>query len=155
SCVPPAWAKRVMVAGGAAYGSQAHRQMVYKRDADAPARRWGFVFANARTWKTVEDKPIKDFLPPRPRQYHQPIRRPRRQGTTVCKPCWVGSARLGLPPISDVTVVLRKKGRNAGPKHTKILGTHRDEWLPRQVVWAHQRRWPGEHLKRALKTDLG
>ena len=60
--VPPSWAKRVIVEGDAAYGSQDNIKMVMKRDADDPARRWGFVFAIARTWKTVEDKAIKDLV---------------------------------------------------------------------------------------------
>jgi len=47
--VPPAWAKRVIVEGDAAYGSQDNMKMVMQRDADDPARRWGFVFAIART----------------------------------------------------------------------------------------------------------
>jgi hypothetical protein len=52
-------------------------------------------------------------------------------------------------------VVLSKRGRNVGPKHTKILVTNLDEWIPRQVVSAYQRRWPVEHINRELKTDLG
>jgi len=52
-------------------------------------------------------------------------------------------------------VVLSKKGRNVGPKHTKILVTNLDEWTPRQVVGAYQRRWPVEiyqscNLRRTL-----
>ena len=65
--IPPPWATRVMVEGDAAYGSQEHMKMVMQRDADDPARRWGFVFAMARTWKTVEDKAIKDLVTPLPR----------------------------------------------------------------------------------------
>jgi len=67
SVVPPTWAKRMIVEGDAASGSQEHRQMVLKRDADEPARRWGFVFAIARTWKTVEGKAIKDLVTHLPR----------------------------------------------------------------------------------------
>jgi hypothetical protein len=52
-------------------------------------------------------------------------------------------------------VVLSKKGRNVGPKQTKILVTNLDEWTPRQVVYAYQRRWPVEQINRELKTDLG
>ena len=37
----------------------------------------------------------------------------------------------------------------------KILVTNLDEWLPRQVVSAYQRRWPVEQINRELKTDLG
>src|SRR3989442_10680009 len=65
------------------------------------------------------------------------------------------STRLCLRHIGDVTVVLSKRGRNIGPKHTKILVTNLDEWIPRQVVGAYQRRWPVEQINRELKTDLG
>src|SRR5262249_31431018 len=37
----------------------------------------------------------------------------------------------------------------------KILVTNLDEWIPRQVVGAYQRRWQGEQINRELKTDLG
>ena len=153
--VPPAWATRVIVEGDAAYGSQDNMKMVIQRDAADPARRWGFVFAIARTWKTVEDKAIKDLVTYLPRQYYQRIRVPRLPGTTGCKTFWVYSTRLCLRHIGDVTVVLSKRGRNTGPKHTKILVTNLDEWIPRQVVSAYQRRWPVEQINRELKTDLG
>jgi len=154
-CVPPAWATRVIVEGDAAYGSQANRQMVMPRDADDPSRRWGFVFAIARAWKTVEEKAIKDLVTHLPRKYSQRIRVPRLPGTTGCKTFWVSSTRLCLRHIGDVTVVLRKRGRNVGPKQTKILVTHLDEGILRQVVSAYQRRWPVEQINRELKTDLG
>ena len=67
--VPPAWAKRVIVEGDAAYGSQENMKLVRQRDADDPARRWGLVFAIARTWKTGEDKAIKDLVTHVPRTY--------------------------------------------------------------------------------------
>jgi hypothetical protein len=90
-----------------------------------------------------------------PRQYYQRIRVPRLPGTTGCKTFWVYSTRLCLRHIGDVTVGLSKRGRNVGPTHTKILVTNLDEWIPRQVVSAYQRRWPVEPINRALKTDLG
>jgi hypothetical protein len=153
--VPPSWAKRVIVEGDAAYGSQDNIKMVMKRDADDPARQWGFVFAIARTWKTVEEKAIKDLVTHLPRKYYQRARVPRLPGATGCKTFWVYSTRLCLRHIGDVTVVLSKKGRNLGPNHTKILVTNLDEWIPRQVVGAYQRRWPVEQINRELKTDLG
>jgi Transposase DDE domain len=153
--VPPPWAKRVIVVGDAAYGSQDNIKMVMKRDADEPARRWGFVFAMARTGKTVEDKAIKALVTHLPRQYYQRVRVPRLPGTKGCKTFWVYSTRLCLRHVGDVTVVLSKRGRNLGPKQTKILVTNLDEWIPRQVVSAYQRRWPVEQINRELKTDLG
>jgi hypothetical protein len=153
--VPPPWAKRVIVEGDAAYGSQDNIKMVMKRDADDPARRWGFVFAIARTWKTAEDKAIKDLVTHLPRKYSQRVRVPRLPGAKGCKIFWVYSTRLCLRHIGDVTVLLSKRGRNLGPKHTKILVTNLDEWIPRQVVSAYQRRWPVEQSNRELKTALG
>ena len=155
SFVPPTWAQRIIVEGDAAYGSQENRQLVLKRDADEPARRWGFVLAMARTWKTVEDKAIKDWVTHGPRTYSQRIRVPRLPGATGCKTFWVSSTRLCLRHLGDVTGVLSKRGRNVGPKHTKILGTNLDEWIPRQVGGAYQRRWPVEHINRELTTALG
>jgi hypothetical protein len=153
--VPPPWAKRVIVVGDAAYGSQDNIKMGRKRDADAPARRWGCVFAMARTWKTVEDKAIKDLVTHLPRNYSQRVRVPRLPGTKGCKTFWVYSTRLCLRHVGDVTVVLSKRGRNLGPKQTTSLVTNLDEWIPRQVVSAYQRRWPVEQINRELKTDLG
>ena len=75
---------------------------------------------------------------------------PRLPGTTGCKTFWVSSTRLCLRHIGDVTVVLRKRGRNVGPKQTKILVTHLDEGILRQVVSAYQRRWPVEQINREL-----
>jgi len=152
---PPAWATTVIVEGDAAYGSQENITMVQQRDADDAARRWGFVFALARTWQTVEDKALKDLVTQLPRKYSQRLRVPRLPGTKGCKTFWVSSTRLCLRHIGDVTVVRSKRGRTLGPQQTKILVTNLDEWIPRQVVGAYQRRWPVEQINRELKTDLG
>jgi hypothetical protein len=104
--VPPPWAQRVIVVGDAAYGSQDNIKMVMKRATDDPTRRWGFVFALARTWKTVEDKALKDLVTHLPRKYYQRVRVPRLPGTKGCKTFWVYSTRLGLRHVGDVTVVL-------------------------------------------------
>jgi hypothetical protein len=153
--VPPPWATRVIVEGAAAYGSQENIKMVLQRDTDDPTRRWGFVFAIARTWKTVDDKAIKDLVTHLPRTYYQRTLVPRLPGVKGRKTFWVYSTRLCLRHIGDVTVVLSKKGRNLGPKQTKILVTNLDEWTRGQVVGAYQRRWPVEQINRELKTDLG
>jgi hypothetical protein len=87
--VPPPWAKRVLVEGDAAYGAQDNMKMVMQRDADDPVRRWAFVFAIARTWKTVEDKAIKDLVTHLPRKYYQRVRVPRLPGAKGCKTFWV------------------------------------------------------------------
>ena len=65
------------------------------------------------------------------------------------------STRLCLRYVGDVTVVLSKPGKSLGPTQTKIRVTNLDEWTPRQVIGAYQRRWPVEQIKRELKTVLG
>jgi hypothetical protein len=88
--------------------------MVSKRDAEEPARRWGFVFAIARTWQTVEDKAIKDLVTQLPRKYYQRTRVSRLPGAQGCKTFWGSSTRRCLRHSGDVTVVLSTRGRNLG-----------------------------------------
>ena len=152
---PPWWAKVVVVEGDAAYGSQENMKMVMQRDSDDAQRQWGYVFAMARTWKTVEDKAIKDFVTHLPRKPYKRTWVPRLPGSPGRKTFWIYSKPLCLRHIGEVTVVLSKKGRNVGPKNTKILVTHLAELLPRDVVFAYQRRWPIEQINRELKSDLG
>jgi hypothetical protein len=152
---PPSWATAVLVEGDAAYGSQDNMQMVMQRDADDPERTWSFIFAIARTWKTVEGKAIKDLVTYLPRKHFTRTWVPRIPGANGRKTFWVYSKRLCLRHIGDVTVVLSKTGRNVGPQNTKILVTNLAELTPRYVVFAYQRRWAVEQINRELKSDLG
>ena len=54
--------------------------MVNARDKADPTRRWGLVFAMARTWKTVEDTARKHLVTHVPHTYDQCPRVPREQG---------------------------------------------------------------------------
>jgi len=105
--------------------------MVLQRDANDPARQGGLVCALARPWKTVEEKALKDWVMHLPRKYYQRVRVPHLPRIAGCKTFWVYSTRLCLRHIGDVTVVLSKRGRNLGPKQTKIMVTNLDEWTPR------------------------
>jgi hypothetical protein len=90
-----------------------------------------------------------------PKKYYKRTWVPGLPGSKRRKTYWLYSKRLCLRHVGDVTVVLSKKGRNVGPKHTKILVTNLAEWTPRQVVSCYQRRWPVEQINRELKSDLG
>jgi hypothetical protein len=153
--VPPSWAKLVIVGGDAAYGSQANMRMVQDRDKADPARRWGFVFAIARTWKTAEEKTIKNLVTHVPHTYYQRTRVPRAQARHSRKTFWTFQTHLCLRHIGEVTVVLSKRGRNLGPKQTKILVTNLAELTPSQVVCIYQKRWAIEILNWELKSGLG
>ena len=153
--VPPRWAKLVIVGGDAAYGSQANMRMVQDRDKADPARRWGFVFAIARTWKTAEEKTIKNLVAHVPHTYSQRTRVPREQARQSRKTFWTFHTRLCLRHIGEVTVILSKRGRNLGPKQTKILVTNLAELTASQVVCIYQKRWAIELLNWELKSGLG
>ena len=153
--VPPSWAKRVIVGGDAAYGAKANIRMVQDRDKADAARRWAFVFAIARTWKTVEEQSLKNLVTHRPQKYDQCTRVPREQARHSRKTFWTFHTRLCLRHIGEVTVVLSKRGRNLGPKQTKILVTNLAELTSSQVVCIYQKRWAIELLNWELKSGLG
>jgi hypothetical protein len=152
---PPSWATDIVVEGDAAYGSHANMPMVMPRHADDPERTWGFLFAIARTWKTVEGKAIKELVTHLPRHHEQRTWGPRLTAANGRKTLWVYSKRVCLRHGGDVTVVLSKTGRNVGPKHTKILVTNLAQVTPRYIVYAYQRRWVVEQMNRELTSDLG
>jgi Transposase DDE domain len=153
--VPPRWAKLVIVGGDAAYGSKANIHMVQERDQADAACRWGFVFAIARTWKTVEGKSIKHLVTHLPRKYYQRTRVPRENAGKSRRTFWTYHTRVCLRHVGEVTVVLSKKGRNLGPKQTKILVTNLAELTPSQVVSVYQKRWAIELVNWELKSGLG
>ena len=153
--VPPRWATLVIVGGDAAYGSQANMRMVQDRDKADPARRWGCVFAIARTWKTAEEKTIKNLVTHVPHTYYQRTRVPREQARHSRKTFWTFHTRVCLRHIGEVTVVLSKRGRNLGPKQTKILVTNLAALTSSQVVCIYQKRWAIELLNWELKSGLG
>jgi DDE family transposase len=153
--VPPRWAKLVIVGGDAAYGSKANMDMVKARAKADTARRWGFVFAIARTWKTVEDKSIKNLVTHVPHKYYQCTRVPCEPGRKGRKTFWTYSTGLCLRHVGEVTVVLSKQGRNKGPQQTKILVTNLAELTPSQVVCIYRKRWAIEVMNWELKSGLG
>jgi hypothetical protein len=153
--VPPRWATLVIVGGEAAYGSQANMRMVQDRDKADTARRWGFVLAIARTWKTAEDKTIKNLVTHVPQTYDQRTRVPREQARHSRKTFWTFHTRLCRRHSGEVTVVLSKRGRNLGPQPTKILVTNLAAVTSRQVVCLYQKRWAIEILNWELKSGLG
>jgi hypothetical protein len=153
--VPPSWAKLVIVGGDAAYGSKANMDRVKNRDKADTARRWGFVCAIARPWKTVEEKSIKNLVTHVPHKYDQRTRVPRDNAGKRRRTFWTYSTRLCLRHVGDVTLVLSKKGRNLSPKQTKILVTNLAELTPSQVVCTYQKRWAIELMHWELKSGLG
>jgi hypothetical protein len=115
--------------------------MVQARAKADTARRWGFVFAIARPWKTVADKSIQNLVPQVPPQYNQCPRGPCEPGRKGRKTLWTSSTDLCLRHGGDVTVVLSQQGRTRGPQQTTILATNLAELTPRQVGCLYRKRW--------------
>jgi len=153
--IPPSWAKLVIVGGDAAYGSKANMRMVQDRAKADTARRWGFVFAITRTWKTVEEKTLKNLVTHLPRQYYQRTQVPREMARKGRRTFWTYHTRVCLRHVGDVTLVLSKKGRNVGPHNTKLLVTNLAELTPRQVGSIYQKRWAIELVHWELKSGMG
>jgi hypothetical protein len=68
---PPSWARQVIVLGDAGYGSKANIKRVQQLDQADRSRSWHFVFAISRTWKTVDDKAVKDLVTYLPRCHYK------------------------------------------------------------------------------------
>ena len=152
---PPSWARQIIVLGDAGYGSKANINCVKQLDKTDGSRSWHFVFAISRTWKTAEDKAVKDLVTYLPRCHYKKTWIPRITEPAKRKTYWTYSKRLCLRDIGDVTLVLSKKGRNVGPKNTKLLVTNLPDATARQVVSLYQNRWSIELINRNLKSDLG
>ena len=152
---PPCWAQQVIVEGDAAYGAKANIKLIEKLDKADASRDWNFVFAIPRTWKTAQDKSVKDLVTHLPRHYYKRTWIPRLSERLYRKTYWVYAKRLCLRDIGEVTLVLSKTGRNVGPGNTKLLVTNLPDVTARQVVWLYQFRWSIELINRNLKSDLG
>src|SRR5688572_27924531 len=152
SFMPPVWAHTVIVEGDAGYGSQDNMKMVIKRDATDAGRRWGFVFAIARTWKTTDDKAIKDLVTHLPKKYYARTWVAGLPGSKRLKTLRIYSKCLCLRHVCDFTVVLSKKGRNVGPNKTIILVTILPELTPRLLVCCFQLRWSVVQIYLELKS---
>jgi hypothetical protein len=128
---------------------------VKDRDKTDGARRWGFVFAMARTWKTAAEQTIKNLVTQVPQPYYQRPRVPTEPAGRGRRTFWTYHTRLSWRDVGEVTVVLSKRGRHMGPKHTKILVTNLAALTPGQVVSLYQKRWAVALVHWELKSGLG
>ena len=152
---PPLWAKRVIVGGDAAYSSKENMQMVQQRDQQESNRSWRFVFGIARTWKTPQDKSLKDFVTYLPKKFYKRTWIPKLAQEKRRKTFWIYGKSMCLNHIGEVMVVLSRKGRNVGPKRTKLIVTNLTDVTARDVICIYQKRWSVELIMWELKSGLG
>jgi hypothetical protein len=152
---PPNWAKVVMVVGDAAFAAKDNMKLVQARDKADSQRRWGFVFAIARTWNMADGKSLRNLVKHTPHSCYRKTWIPRLPDHKGRKTFWIFAKLTCLKHLGDVAVVLTKKGRNVGPQNTKLLVTNLLELTGRQVIDIYQRRWAIEILFKELKSGLG
>lgn len=152
---PPDWAKVVIVVGDAAFAAKDNMKLIQARDKADSHRRWGFVFAIARTWNMADGKSLRNLVKHTPHSCYRQTWIPRLPDHKGRKTFWIFEKLTSLKHLGDVTVVLTKKGRNVGPKNTKLLVTNLLELTGRQVIDIYQRRWAIEILFKELKSGLG
>ena len=152
---PPDWAKVVIVIGDAAFAAKDNMKLTQARDKADSQRRWGFVFAIARTWNMADGKSLRNLVKHTPHSCYRQTWIPRLPDHKGRKTFWIFEKLTSLKHLGDVTVVLTKKGRNVGPKNTKLLVTNLLELTGRQVIDIYQRRWAIEILFKELKSGLG
>jgi hypothetical protein len=106
------------------------------------------MFANGQS--------LQDLVTHLPQKfYHRcwvPLDEPGRRRTY-----WTYTKQACLRHVGNVTIMLRKKRHNDGPKQTKILVTNLPDAPSRQVVDVYRRRWSVELLFNERKgvTGLG
>ncbi len=152
---PPDWAKVVIVVGDAAFAAKDNMKLIQARDKADSQRRWGFVFAIARTWNMADGKSLRNLVKHTPHSCYRKTWIPRLPDHKGRKTFWIFEKLTRLKHLGDVAVVLTKKGRNVGPQNTKLLVTNLLELTGRQVIDIYQRRWAIEILFKELKSGLG
>ncbi len=145
---PPAWAKRIIVLGDSGFASKDNIKLIQ-------TLRWNFVFSLAKTWKSQDGKAVKNLVKHLPKHHFKktwvaPINEGQQR-----RYYWYFLKKASLNHIGDVTLVLSKKGRNVGPKATKILVTNLKGCSARQILSCYQKRWSVELLFKELKSGLG
>jgi hypothetical protein len=146
--VLPAWCKKVVVVADAAYPSRANLQAIQ-------ARGWYFVIAFPRTWKLANGQYLRDIVTHLPIHHYHQVRVPLVVPNTHRRVFWTFAKQAQLAHVGDVTVVLSRRRRNDGPKHTKLLVTNLPQATAHLTVALYLRRWPVELCIKELKSAVG
>jgi hypothetical protein len=141
----PSWVREVIVSGDAGFAANPTLKLSKKTG-------WTYVFAMARNRKFPNDKYVSDLM------RHVPKSAYRRR--TTSKPdgrrCddWVFQKRATLHHLGDVTIVLSKKRRHAGPNHVRRFVTNLQDVKASTVLSLYAWRWGVEVTIKELKGGL-
>ena len=141
----PSWVGEVVVSGDAGFAANPTLKLIEKKG-------WTYVFAMARNRKLTNGKYVSDLM------RHLPKSAYRRRATY--KPdgrrCdyWVFEKRATLHNLGDVTIVLSKKRRNAGPNQVRLFVTNLQDVKASTVLGLYAWRWGVEVTIKELKGGL-
>ncbi len=141
----PSWVREVMVSGEAGFAANPTLKLIDKQG-------WTYVFAMARNRKFTNGKYVSDLMRYLPKSSYRrrAIRKPDGRRCDY----WVFEKRTTLHHLGDVTMVLSKKRRNAGPNQVRLFVTTLQEGKASAVLSLYAWRWGVEVTLKELKVGL-
>jgi Transposase DDE domain len=141
----PSWVRQVIVSGDAGFAANPTLKLIEKKG-------WTYVFAMARNRKFTNGKYVSDLMRYLPKSAYRrrAIHKPDGRRCDY----WVFEKRATLHNLGDVTMVLSKKRRNAGPNQVRLFVTNLKDVKARTVLSLYAWRWGVEVTIKELKGGL-
>ena len=141
----PSWVREVMVSGDAAFAANPTLKLIDKQG-------WTYVFAMARNRKFTNGKYVSDLMRYLSKSSYRrrAIRKPDGRRCDY----WVFEKRTTLHNLGDVTMVLSKKRRNAGPNQVRLFVPSLQEVKASAVLSLYAWRWGVEVTLKELQGGL-
>jgi hypothetical protein len=141
----PSWVRQVIVTADAGFAANETFKLIDKKG-------WTYVFAVARSRKFTNGKYVSDLVWHLPKSCYsrRAIHKPNGHRCDY----WVFQKQVTLHNLGDVTMVLSKKRRNAGPKQVRLFGTNLDGVKASTVLSLYAWRWGVEVTIKELKSGL-
>jgi hypothetical protein len=142
---PPAWCRKVIVEADAGFGAKETFKVINKLG-------YFYVFALSRTWKTADDKHLRDIARHTNKKHYHRVASYKPNGYR--RDYWTYRSAVRLSVLGDVTLVLSKKRYNDPPNRIKLLVTNLPDAGTGEILSHYARRWSVEVTFKELKSGL-
>ena len=141
----PSWVRQVIVTADAGFATNKTFTVIQGKG-------WTYVFAIARSRKFSDGRHVSDLVRHLPKSCYsrRAIHKPDGRRCDY----WVFQKRATLHKLGDVTLVLSKKRRNAGPKPVRLFVTNLEDVKASTVLSLYAWRWGVEVTIKELKGGL-
>jgi Transposase DDE domain len=141
----PSWVRQVIVTGDAGFAANPTFKLIENKG-------WTYVFGVARSRKFTNGKYVSDLVRHLPKSCYsrRAIHKPDGRRCDY----WVFQKPVTLNHLGDVTLVLSKKRRNAGPKQVRLFVTNLEGVKASTVLSLYAWRWGVELTIKELKSGL-